>query len=213
VKIIAVYISLDSKRFEAAVRSRYQFVSNYLTLFISDWIKKLKLDLGPFNRIIFEEGNSDDLSIAGDRAFVVCLEGEFERIDQFSSENTVHDYFARKYLEGFERFDNHFDQNLLTQLRPLLEQHFKDGYKYESKAKSKKLNDLTIQALHRYIYDRYELVVQKVNKNKEIEKEQVVFTCDPDPFVVNYDANKIEIDEDKIRVINKIREEHLVYLL
>jgi len=39
------------------------------------------------------------------------------------------------------------------------------------------------------------------------------FTCDPDPFVVHFDVNKVEIDDHKVRAINKIREEHLVYEL
>jgi hypothetical protein len=106
VKVTAVYIDLDSASFAAAVRSRYQFLSNYLTLSISGWVKSLKLDLGPFNRIIFEEGSVDDLSVSGDRAFVVCLVEEFVSLEKLSGEKLVHEYFVKKYMEGFERFGN-----------------------------------------------------------------------------------------------------------
>lgn len=167
--------------------------------------------MGPFNRIIFEEGARDDLSVAGDRAFIVSLSNEFEGIDYYCNSKVVHEYFVRKYIEGFERFDKHFNIDLANQLRSYLEQSFINGLEYETKAKSKKVGDMTVQAVHRYKYDTYDLVLRLVNKKKDIVKEDVIFTSDPDPFVVHFDVNKIEIDNDKLRVINKVREETLVY--
>lgn len=210
-KIIAVYISLDCDHVEASIRSQYQILSNYISLLISDWLKQFKLDLGMFNRLIFEEGARDDLSIAGDRAFVISLNNEFTEIEYYRNAEVVHKYFVRKYIEGFERFDKHFNLGLTDQLRPYLEQHFINGFEYEKKAKSKKIGDVTVQAIHRYKYDTYDLVVRLVNKKKGVVKEDVVFTCDPDPFVVHYDVNKFEIDEKKLRVLNKVGEEVLVY--
>ncbi len=210
-KITAVYISLDCDNVEASIRSQYQFLSNYLTLLISDWLKKFKLELGPFNRIIFEEGANDDLSVAGDRAFVVSLSNEFDGFGHYCDSETVHEYFVRKYIEGFERLDKHFNISLANQLRSYLDQCFTNGLEYETKAKSKKVGDITVHAVHRYKYDTYDLVVRLVNKKKDIVKEEVVFTCDPDPFVVHFDVNKVEIDDARLRVINKTREEVLAY--
>ena len=105
--ITGIYICLDCELVSSKASSQYEFLSNYLSLSISDWIKKLKIDLGLFNRIIFEEGNRDDLSICGDKAFVVCIAKDFQSITELKDESVIHDYFVRKYLEGFERLDSH----------------------------------------------------------------------------------------------------------
>ena len=106
-KITQVYIVLEQYSYEPIIRAKYQFLSNYLTLQISDWLKNLKLDFGLFNRIVFEEGAADDLTIVGDRAFVVCIAKDFQSITELKDESVIHDYFVRKYLEGFERLDSH----------------------------------------------------------------------------------------------------------
>ncbi|MCV2883592.1 hypothetical protein OE749_02620 [Aestuariibacter sp. AA17] len=210
-KLSQVYMTLEEAKFEPLLRAKYQLLANYLTLFISDWLKKLKLELGFFNRIVFQEGNDRDMSAVGDKAFRVCVEPEFYSLNQFATEGDVHRYFTTKYLEGFARFDKQFNLNLTADLQAKLENSFTDGLKYDIKAKPKKVGDVTVQALHRYKYDSYTLVVQKINKKKEILDEQVIFTCDPDPFVVHFDVNKVEIDDSKVRVINKVREVTLVY--
>jgi len=211
VNITAVYISLNSDSFEASTRSQYQFNSNYLTLFISDWLKKLKLNLGSFNRVVFEEGQKNDFSIVGDKAFVICLSEEFEGIHNFWKANDVHDYFVRKYIEGFEKLDTKFDLNLTDQIRSVLEVKFSNCLEYEVKAKSKKIRSFTVQVIHRYKYDIYELLVRVLDGKKEIVKEVVIYSYDPDPFVVNYDVNKIEIDASSVRVINKLRENTIIF--
>ncbi|MGR5287731.1 hypothetical protein ACP3V5_20605 [Vibrio maritimus] len=210
-KLAQVYMTLEDTKFEPLLRAKYQFVANYLTLFISDWLKERKLDLGLFNRIVFQEGNDSDMSIVGDKAFRICVEPVFASLEQFTTEEDVHRYFTKKYLEGFARFDKEFNLNLTTDLQTMLEHTFSDGFKYDTRAKSKKIGDMTVQVLHRYKYDRYDLVVQKIRKKKEYFDEQVILTCDPDPFVVHFDVNKVEIDDSKVRVINKVREESLVY--
>ncbi len=203
-------MTLETAKFEPLLRAKYQFLANYLTLFISDWLNKLKLDLGFFNRIVFQEGNDRDMSVVGDKAYRVCLDPEFVSLDQFATEDDVHRYFTRKYLEGFARFDKQFNLNLTPDLQAKLENGFTDGFKYDTCAKSKKIGDVTIQVLHRYKYDSYDLVVKTIGKKKEILGEKVIFTCDPDPFVVHFDVNKVEIDDGKVKVINKVREESLV---
>lgn len=212
-KLAQVYMTLEEAKFEPLLRAKYQFVGNYLTLFISDWLKKLKLDLGFFNRIVFQEGNDRDMSVVGDKVYRICVESEFTSLDQFATEDDVHRYFIRKYLEGFARFDKQFNLDLTTDLQAKLEHSFTDGFKYDTKAKAKKVGNVRIQVLHRYKYDSYDLVVQKISKKKEILDEQVILTCDPDPFVVHFDVNKVEIDDSKVRVVNKVREESLVYVL
>lgn len=202
-------MTINDVKYEPLLRAKYQFLANYITLFVSDWLKKLKLDLGLFNRIVFQEGNDRDMSIVGDKAFRVCIKSEFTSLEQFATKDDVHKYFINKYLEGFSRFDKQFDLNLTTDLEENLEDYFSDEFKYESKAKSKKIGDVIVQVLHRYKYDRYELVVQTISKKKEILDEQVIFTGDPDPFVIHYDINKIEIDDSTVKVINKVREQTL----
>lgn len=212
-KLEQVYMTLEDTKYEPLSRAKYQFTANYLTLFISDWLKKRKLDLGLFNRIVFQEGNDRDMSIVGDKAFRVCVEQEFTSLEQFTTKEYVHRYFTKKYLEGFARFDKEFNLNLTTDLQPLLEHGFCNSFKYDIKVKSKKIGSKTVIALHRYKYDRYDLVVQMVNKEKEVLDEQVIFSCDPDPFIVHFDVNKIDIDNSKMRVINKVRETTIFYEL
>jgi len=205
-KIAAVYITLDSTRFQAEVRSRYQLLSNYLSLFISDWIKSLGIDLGAFNRIVFEEGSCDDLTIVGDRAFVVSIAEEFSGFEAFSSEGYVHKYFVRKYIEGFRRFDKKYNLSLADELRIEIDRKFAGGLKYEVKLKSIKKAAFVVNLVHRYGYSAYELVVRLIDKDKVVIKEIVLFSCDPDPFVVHYEINRIEVVGRELRVINKIRE-------
>ena len=38
---------------------QYENFSSFITLAISDWINKLQLNLGEFNRVLFQEENND----------------------------------------------------------------------------------------------------------------------------------------------------------
>ena len=46
-----IYTELHDKQYDALVRVNYQFMSNYLTLFVSEWLASKKLSLGKFNRL------------------------------------------------------------------------------------------------------------------------------------------------------------------
>ena len=87
-----------------------------MVLTISDWLRRKKLDLGLFNRIVFEEARSqDDCKIVGDKAFCICVTPEFVSLEEFNSKERAHQYFVAKYMEGFARFDQHF--NLALSIR------------------------------------------------------------------------------------------------
>lgn len=163
--------------------------------------------------MIFEEGNDKDMSVVGDKAFLVCINPEFLSLDQFANDDDVHRYFTRKYLEGFSRLDKHFNLSLAQDLQMKLEHGFANRFKYETVIKSKKVGDVIVRVLHRYKFDSYVLVVQFISKTKAILDEKVIFSCDPDPFIVHYEINKVEIDGSKVKVINKVRKESLVYEL
>lgn len=123
-KIRSVHITLPVDSYPVAVRSAYQQVSNYLSIALSEWISPLKLDLGFFNCIIFEEGAEEDLSVVPDRAFIVALKQDSEGMDRLRTEQLVHEYFSRKYLEGFARFDGHFGTTLSKDARDFLAREF-----------------------------------------------------------------------------------------
>jgi len=212
-KLTEVYISLDCQRFNAKTRTHYAYLSNYLSLFISHWIKRQKLDLGFFNRIIFEEGEIDDLSLAGDRAFVVCLSEEFFDNGNMIDPQVAHRYFVRKYLEGFKRFDAKFGLQLAEQLQVVIENQFSDFLEYEIKAKSKRLGDLSVQVFHQYKCNSYELIVRIFNKQKDLVKEDVAFMRTPDPISIEYDVDKIEIEEGRLRIISSVGEETIMFYL
>ncbi|WP_375753658.1 hypothetical protein [Vibrio sp. HN007] len=209
-KLTQVYMTLEELEYEPLVRARYQYVANYLTLFVSDWLKELKLDLGTFNRFVFQEGYHEDMSIVGDKAFRICVKPEFTSMEKFTSSEFTHCYFVRKYLEGFSKIDQKFGLNLEDELRQKMKLKFEGGYKYDAKAKSKKVGKVIVQLLHRYQFDRYKLVFQCIDHCKNVQDEKVIFESEPDPFTVHFDINKIEIDEHKVRVFNKIRQEHLL---
>lgn len=212
-KVTSVYITLADDRYEAAVRSKYQMISNYLTLHISDWIKAHTLDLGSFNRIIFEEGDKDDLSIAGDRAYVVCLSQDFAGFKELNNAHVIHDYFTRKYLEGFAKLDGEFSLNLTAQLSIFLNKIFHGNFEYEILIRSKKNHDYDYQVLGRYRYDQFDLIVRKLDSRNAVLNHEVIFSCLPDPFVVDYDVHQVLINSNSVRVTNKVRDEILVYNL
>lgn len=214
--ITQVYLTLNDKEYNLAERSSYQKKSNYLSLFISEKIKSLRLDLGNFNSIIFREGRDhiqdQDMSVVGEKAFLVTLDSEFKALQENPTNEALHEYFKNKYLEGISKFDKKFNLSLKNQLQPEIESAFKDKLKYEFPAKDKKYKGVTIRALHRYTPDHYSLVAQELDNDKLL-KEEVICTCEPDPFLAKFKVNKIEIKNNFIFVTNGIDETHTTHNL
>src|SRR5262245_8677310 len=135
-KVTQVHITPRDRKFESTVRLKYQMAASYLTLPLSTLVANRNLNLGAWNRIVFEEGCAKDLTIAGDRAFAVRLDDEFTSLESLSSADIVHRYFARKYLEGFERFDEHFELDLTSAVRAYCDER---RYSYEKQFASRKI--------------------------------------------------------------------------
>ena len=186
------------------LNNAYQNCNSYIMLTISDWIKVQQLDLGKFNRIVFSECNSTKLDFDCDtmfKNFRVNIAEEFKSLDQFTSAQVTHDYFKRKYIEGFKRFDAHFGLNLTPQLIAYLDGYFKNGYVYEKEMKSKRVDGLKHQVLKQYKYDVFNLVLRVFDKSGTLLKETVLQSGKPDTISVYYNVNKVNILEDKIEVL------------
>lgn len=213
--ITQVYLVLNDTEYDLEERSSYQKKSNYLTLFISEKIKSLKLELGKFNRVIFQEGydyvQDHDLSVVGDKAFLVRLTSKFRKVQAESTEQELHVYFSENYLEGFNKFDRCFNLNLKEAMQSEIDSSFKEGLKYESVAKIKKNKNLTVRVIHRYTPDRYSLVAQKLDKQERLLHEDVICTCEPDPFLAKFEVSKVEIKNDLVVVTNGLGNEHVIY--
>ena len=202
--ITRVYIQYDPNiRFNENFHVAYQNFASYIELAICDWIRPQKLDLGKFNRIGFEEAiNDKDFRIFESVAVLkINLTPDFQSLDQFSNAEVTHQYFKRKYIEGFKRLDAHFGLNLTPQLIAYLDDYFKNGYVYEKEMKSKRLNGLKHQVLKQYKYDVFNLVLRVFDKSGTLLKETVLQSGKPDPFLVHYNVNKVNILEDKIEVL------------
>lgn len=183
----------------------YQNSSVYLSMFVSDWLRTKKLDLGEFNRFVFEEGGKfrEDLTIQGEKAFIVCVSLEYPGL-VLETALEVHRYFVRKYLEGFERVDAHFNLHLTPELRVAIENEYASGeYSYEKKIAGKRLHERSVQLFHHYDHKEYRLIM-RVKSGKDQSHERTLFTGDPDPFIVKFDVNKVEISKDGLKVINAI---------
>jgi hypothetical protein len=185
--------------------TQYQNVASYITLAISDWVKHQNLNLGEFNRVLFQEASTDEdfMIVMGTKTLKVDLLKDFKSLDQFSNAQVTHDYFKRKYIEGFKRFDAHFGLNLTPDLIVFLEDYFKNGLMYEKEMKSKRMQGHKYQVVKCYKYNTFDLMLRITDKQGVQLSEAVIFEMKPDPYIVYFDVNKVEINEDCIRVINR----------
>ena len=188
---------------------QYQRLCEYLALAATEWIRTLNLDLGPFNRIIFEEDADVDLQLVGEKAFVVRLNVEFPGFDQLCDSRTVHSYFSRKLIEGFDRFDQHFTLGLARQFREFLASAFADGYSYTKTRVTRKRPE-QIRVFDRYTFDVYDLVLAMDSPN-EPTKEIVLFTGLPDAMLVHFAVRKIVMTSEYIHVTNDLGKTTLLY--
>lgn len=206
-RITQVYISPQDQSFEPLTRSKYQMLSNYLSLAISAWIAPKKLDFGNFNRIVFEEGTQDDFSVVGNNALVVCIAKEFTSFEQLQSQEQVHSYFVRKYLEGFGRFDEHYGVKLAGELGDFLGSYFLDEYAYQKKLASRNVHGTTYAIYGKYTYDSYSLIVELSSKKLGVIRKETIYSAPPDPFVIRYDVHSVKFETTGIRVISTAGDE------
>lgn len=207
-----VYITLDKYKYEPLVQTEYQYFSNYLSLFISDWVFSKKMDLGLFNRIVFRENDfENDLRIVGNKAFRVSLIPEFSNLQAFDSELNVHNYFISKYEEGFLKVDKNFNTSITTDLMLSASKYFEKNLFYEKVAKSFNINKEKYFLMHRYTYKKYNLILKK--KDNIENNVTILFECPPDPFKVHFEISYIEIDEEskELLIFNQTRLKHISF--
>lgn len=196
-KITQLYITSHLENTSPQFRGRYQNLAAYLTEFVSHKINKLKLDLGPFNRIIFEEGGTIDLKPRGEKAFGISLAETFPGFENFESAEEIHNYYSDKYLEGLRKLDNHFGCNTARLMENEFKTSFPEGPYYERVLASRG----KYKVLGRWFSDEYRVILCAKG-----EKDIVIYHCPPDPFVIDYDVKKISLTDLDVTVINKVRE-------
>lgn len=207
---IANYV--NRQKLEQAEQRSFQNRSMYLTLFFSEWLRPKNLDLGHFNRFVFEEGgkSGEDMTIQGEKAFIVCVSLEYPNVILESAED-VHKYFVRKYLEGFERVDAHFGLSLTEELREVLAQEYALGnYFYEKKIAAKRLSDSSVQLFDHYTHEEYQLILRTTIR-RELVREEVIFTFEPDVFRVKFRVKKINITDEGVEVIDSLGRQTLFH--
>jgi hypothetical protein len=208
--ITQVYLTPNYDDTEVQVRYGYQIQTNYIQLFLEECLRKNKLDLGAFNRLVFNEGGdaSRDFNVVGNNALPVAIEKTYSALESLKTDREIHDYFVSKYLEGFNKLDAHFSSTLALYLEPLIKDKFKNDLRYEKKMASKRVNNLRIVVVGRYTTNSFKLIIN-VFEGKKIIKSRVAYESEPDMFTVRYDVYKVEITDTEIIVINKIREQTL----
>ena len=208
--ITQVYLTLADETKERLFVAKYQNQTTYIQLFIEECLRKNKFNIGAFNRLVFEEGGDecDDFKIVGNNALPVSIEQTYHELDSLLTSRGFHNYFVRKYLEGFRRFDSHFKTTFESYLSPLLDEKYNNELCYEKKMATKRLKNYRLQAIGSYSKDTFKLILNVYEKNKLINS-QTVFECEPDMFIVKYDLHKIEISDSVVSVFNKVREKTL----
>ncbi|WP_159084130.1 hypothetical protein [Saccharobesus litoralis] len=166
-------------------------------------MKKKQINLGRFNRIVFQEGAKYDMCTVGDRAYCVNLTNEFRGLEFFSNENEVHRYFIRKYFEGFKKIDQEFKTELVAELEETIEKQFKLAIYYDVKSKQFANYGYLI---FRYRYNSFQLVAQCSRGDKNIGLEKVLYECEPDPFKVHHDIHKITVDNGEVIITGLLNE-------
>ncbi|QKW58558.1 hypothetical protein [Stenotrophomonas sp. NA06056] len=216
--VSAVYIDLEYYSYAVPLRVRYQLASNYLSLFISEWMKERGLDLGPFNRFVFVEGSQVDMQVVGDRALAVRI-SETVRISgsPFAPERQlvpvveIHNYFVGRYLEGFRRVDDYFGLSLSESLAEAITLNFSKSYAYEKPIAGCGRGNEKLKLFHRYTMDAYQLIaVENHGKADGLASEYMLMELTPDPFKVNYHVSSITIDGRRIFIANSTGSEVVV---
>lgn len=201
-RITQTYIMPQERSYDALTASKYQMLCNYLSLPISVWIARKKLDLGKFNRIVFEEGTREDFAVVGSNALVVGIAKEFTSFEELQSQEQVHCYFLRKYLEGFGRFDQHYGIELADELGAFLGAYFADEYAYQKKLASRVVRGTTHAVYGKYTYDSYGVVVALSSRKQGVISRETIYSAPPDPFVVRYRVHSVEFETTGIRVLS-----------
>lgn len=210
-KVTGAYIQINHLH-PMPLTSQYQLDSNYLSLFISDWICALKLDLGFFNRFSFTEGGANDLKVVGDRAFGVALsetacssEGPYGENKDKIPPHMMHEYFKSKYMEGFSKVDKHFSLTISEQLHCAIDEYFDESLTYEKKIRSLRTENGTIHLFHRYTTDRYKLIAKEsIGRPGVITREIALLEMIPDPFLVYYEIHQISVEGRFVRITGRI---------
>lgn len=208
--ITQVYLTPSYEDTDVEVRYGYQVQTNYIQLFLEDCLRKNKVDLGAFNRLVFSEGGDEsrDFNIVGNNALPVAIEKTYSALDSLKTDRESHDYFVSKFLEGFRKLDAHFTTSLTPYLMPLIEDKYKNDLFYEKKMASKRVGQLRFVAVGRYTKDSFKLIIN-IFEGKILIKSHIVYESEPDMFTVKYDVYKVVITDVVISVINKTREKTL----
>lgn len=192
----------------------YMHQSSYLNLTISDWIRAKKVELGAFDLIVFREDDhvGDDDMVERLKSISVYLKMEYIGANLEGAQE-LHNYFTRRFIEGFERVDQHFNTNLARELRSHLEVTFAMGqYSYEKQVAAKRFGGTTVRVFHHYTGEKFQMLLRFVKKN-EVIREAVIATFRPDPFIVRMKFFRVEFIGENVRVINKSHEEVLLHPL
>ena len=211
-RVTQVAIQVHRQKIDPMGGVGYQNRSEYLRRFVSGWLKPKLLELGEFNRFVFQEfvEPGEDLKVVGERAFAVGVSLEYPDV-VLETADDVHRYFVRKYLEGVERVDAHFNLQLTPELREAIDRQYASGeYFYEKKIAGKRLDGKSVQLFHHYDCREYRLAL-KVKAGKDQVEEHTLFSGAPDPFIVNFDINKVEISKEGIEVTNAVRKQTVYF--
>lgn len=205
--ITQVYLTPDYDTSDNSFRVKYQNDTTYIQLYVEECLRKNKVDIGAFNRLVFSEGgdSKEDFIIVGNNALPVAIDESYDELSTLKSDLEFHNYYVRKFLDGFSKFDAHYESKFKDYLEPLIKDKYKDSLHFDKKMATKRVGHLRLQVVGRFTREKFTLNVFVFNK-KEMIKSQVIFECEPDMFIVKFDAYKVEIDDDKVRVINKVDE-------
>jgi len=178
---VDVYLGKEA---DGMLTMQYENTASYISLMISDWIKQ-------------------DFKLVGIRTLKVNLTKDFQSLEQFTNTKATHEYFRRKYLEGFTRFDAKFGLDLTPVLELAIDAYFSKQYAYEKEMKSKRVNGHKYHIIKRYKYDGFDLLLRITDKQDVQLREMTIFNFVPDPFRVHFNVHKVEINKDYIRVLNQ----------
>ncbi|WJI14956.1 hypothetical protein MWN52_15200 [Pseudoxanthomonas winnipegensis] len=215
--VTAVYIDLEQYSHPTATRARYQLASNYLSLFISDWLQERELNLGRFDRFVFVEGSRIDMRVVGDRAFAVNISetakapGSPLAQEGQNSTAETHSYFVGKYLEGFDRIDKHFNLSLAAPLAETLKMRFSQHLAYERPVHGQAVKKSRLRLFHRYTKDQYQLVARENDEQEgRAPSEFILMELMPDPFQVHYHVSRVTVKGRRISIANATESKMIV---
>ncbi|MBT6273710.1 MAG: hypothetical protein HOI95_06215 [Chromatiales bacterium] len=199
-----IQLTPDARSTDFVFQMKYEVQTTYIKLFLEACLKRHKVDLGAFNKLVFCEGGdpAEEFQVLANDTLQVALQETFSKLESLQSDQEHHDYFVDKVLEGLRRFDSRFDSSLAQHLEPKMRRHFRGGLFFDRKFARKQISGCRLEVVGRYTRTDFTLSINSHTEGAQ-PRSTAVYRVLPEEYTVNFDIHRVQINNKSIRVLSK----------